>query len=142
MLQKKITINSEVENVWKAITQPEEMKKWYFNISNFEAKEGEIYDFIISITDDDGEHDFRYLFKILEVIPNKKLSHTWEHPGHTAGLSTLTWELIPDNKSTKVILTHENMKDITDENSKYFSRDSYDTSWKDTLQKLKESLEG
>ena len=142
MLQKKITINNSVENVWKAITQPEEMKKWYFNISNFEAKEGEIYDFIVSITDKEGEHDFRHLFKILEVIPNKKLVHTWEYPGYSAGTSILTWELIPENNSTIVILTHNNLEEVTDENSKYFSEASFRAGWRDILKVMKGNLEG
>ena len=142
MLQKKITINNSVDNVWKAITQPEEMKKWYFNISNFEAKEGEIFDFMVSITDEDGEHDFRHLFKILEVIPNKKLVHTWEYPGYSEGSSILTWELIPENKSTTVVLTHNNLEEVTDENSKYFSEASFRVGWRDILKVMKGYLEG
>lgn len=142
MLRKEIIINNLVENVWNAITQPEEMKKWYLNISNFEAKEGEIFDFIVSFTDEEGEHDFRHLFKILEVIPNKKLVHTWEYPGYGSGTSKLTWELIPDNNSTKVILTHNNLEEVSDEHSKYFSEASFRVVWRDILKRMKEHLEG
>ena len=141
MLRKEITINNSVENVWKAITQPEEMKNWYFNISNFEAREGEIYDFIVSITNEDGEQDFRHLFKILEVVPNKKLVHTWEYPAYSAGTSILTWELIPDKDSTKVILTHKDLEEVTDENSKYFSEASFKVGWRDILKGMKGYLE-
>ena len=74
MYKKEITIKRSAEKVWEALTHPEKMKKWYFNISNFEAKEGEIFDFVVSITDEEGVHDFRHLFKIVEVIPNKKLN--------------------------------------------------------------------
>lgn len=70
-MEKEVLIKQNTENVWKALTQPKRMKEWYFNISHFEAKEGEIFDFIVTITDEDGEHDFRHLFKIIEVIPNK-----------------------------------------------------------------------
>ena len=51
MIRKEIIIDQPVERVWEALTQPEEMKNWYFNISNFEPKEEEIFDFIVSFTD-------------------------------------------------------------------------------------------
>ena len=141
MIHKSIKINKPADVVWNAITQAGQMKQWYFRISNFEAKKGEIFDFIVSISDDEGDHDFRHLFKIIEVVPNKKLKHTWEHPGHSAGTSTLTWELTPQKDSTKVTLTHVGIEDITDEKSKYFNKNSYIASWEHYLQKLKDYLE-
>lgn len=141
MIHKSIKINKPADVVWNAITQADQMKQWYFRISNFEAKKGEIFDFIVSISDDEGDHDFRHLFKIIEVVPNKKLKHTWEHPGHSAGTSTLTWELTPQQDSTKVTLTHVGIEDITDEKSKYFNKNSYIASWEHYLQKLKDYLE-
>lgn len=140
-MEKEILINQTPQKVWKALTQPERMKEWYFNISHFEAKEGEIFDFIVTITDEDGEHDFRHLFKIVEVIPNKKLVHTWEYPGYSSGTSTLTWKLSPEGTSTKVVLSHEGVKNIADENSRYFSEASFNRGWTDILQKMKEYLE-
>lgn len=140
-MRKEITINHSADGVWEALTQPDKMKKWYFNISNFEAKKGEIFDFIITITDEDGEQDFRHLFEILESIPNKKLKHSWEYPGLRPGTSTLTWELTQKGKATKVILKHEGIENIADENSKYFSQESYSIGWENILKKMKEYLE-
>ncbi len=141
MYKKEILINTRVDKVWSALTQPEEMRNWYFYISNFEAVEGEIFDFVVSFTDEAGEHSFRHLFKILEVIPYEKLCHTWEHPGHSEGTSTLTWELIPEEDSTTVILTHEGNESFLDEGSKYFTAESYTAGWNDILQGLKDYLE-
>ena len=140
-MRKEITINQSVDGVWKALTQPDIMKKWYFNISNFEAKKGEIYDFIVTITDEDREQDFRHLFEILEAIPNKKLKHSWEYPGLRPGTSTLTWEPSQEGKETKIILKHEGIENIADENSKYFSKESYNIGWDNILNKLKQYLE-
>jgi len=141
MYKKQISINTSVDKVWNALTQPEEMRNWYFSISNFEATEGAVFDFIVSFTDEAGEHSFRHLFKILEVIPNEKLRHTWEHPGHSEGTSTLTWELIPGEETTTVILTHEGNESFLDEGSKYFTAESYTAGWNDILQGLKDYLE-
>ncbi|MDO5524238.1 MAG: SRPBCC domain-containing protein [Bacteroidia bacterium] len=141
MLKKEISISATVDRVWNALTQPEEMRNWYFDISNFEATEGEIFDFVVSFTDEDGEHNFRHLFEILEVVPHERLKHTWEHPGHSAGTSTLTWELVPEEDSTTVVLTHEGAESFLDEGSKYFTEESYTAGWNDILQGLKEYLE-
>lgn len=141
MVRKEIIISKPVEKVWNALTRPEEMKNWYFNITNFEAKEGEIFDFIVSFSDEDGEHNFRHLFKIMKVIPREKLQHTWEHPGHSGGTSTLTWELIPNGETTTIVLTHEGVESFLDEGSKYFTKESYTAGWADILQGLKGYLE-
>lgn len=141
MIRKEIIIDQSVERVWEALTQPEEMKNWYFNIPNFEPKKGEIFDFIVSFTDEDGEHNFRHLFKIMKVIPTEKLQHTWEHPGHSKGISMLTWELFPHEGSTTVVLSHEGVEAFLDEGSRYFTEASYHAGWTDILQGLKEYLE-
>ncbi len=138
---KKVSISKPVDRVWDALTRPEEMRNWYFDISNFEANEGEVFDFVVSFTDDVGEHSFRHLFKILAAIPRKKLQHTWEHPGHSGGISTLTWELFPEKESTSVVLTHEGIESFLDEGSGYFTEASYDAGWTDILHALKEYLE-
>ncbi len=140
-MQKEIIINQSVEIVWEALTKPEKMKNWYFNISHFEAKEGEIFDFIVTITDEEGEHNFRHFFEILEVIPNKKLKHSWEYPGYSKGTSTLTWELIPIGKFSKVIITHEGLENIVDEKSKYFTNESFTAGWGSILKNLKKYLD-
>ena len=49
MYKKQISINTSVDKVWNALTQPEEMRNWYFSISNFEATEGAVFDFIVSL---------------------------------------------------------------------------------------------
>ena len=127
MYKKQISINTNVEKVWSALTQPEEMRNWYFSISDFEATEGAVFDFIVSFTDESGEHKFRHLFKILEVIPDEKLSHTWE--------------LAPGEESTTVTLMHEGNESFLDEGSNYFTAESYTAGWDDILQGLKEYLE-
>lgn len=141
MLQKKVSINMPADKVWDALTRPEEMRNWYFYISNFEAREGEVFDFVVTFTDDEGEHSFRHLFKILAAISGKKLQHTWEHPGHSGGTSILTWELFPEKGSTNVTLTHEGIESFVDEGSGYFTEASYDAGWTDILHALKEYLE-
>jgi Uncharacterized conserved protein len=141
MLQKQISINEKAGKVWNALTNAGEMRHWYFDISSFEATEGNIYDFVVSFEDEGKMHHYRHLFTILEVVPYEKLRHTWEHPGHSSGTSVLTWELIPEGDTTTVVLTHEGTESFLDEGSKYFTEASYTAGWTDILQGLKEYLE-
>ena len=67
------TYNASVEKVWKAITDRDEMKKWYFDIAEFKAEPGFEFEFV-------GEgkqgEKFLHLCKVDEVIKNKKLSYS------------------------------------------------------------------
>lgn len=141
MYKNQIFINQSVERVWSALTHPDEMRNWYFDIPNFEAVEGKMFDFVVSFTDEGKEHNFRHLFKILEVVQQEKLTHTWEHPGHSKGTSVLTWELIPEEDSTTLVLSHEGVESFLDEGSKYFTLESYTAGWNSILQGLKKYLE-
>lgn len=141
MYKKEISINSDVQHVWTALTQPELMKNWYFDIPGFEAIEGKTFDFVVSFEDEGAMHHFRHVFRILEVIPYQKLKHTWEHPGHSKGSSTLTWELFPEKDSTSLILTHEGNESFINEGSKYFTEASYTAGWNAILDGLKNYLE-
>lgn len=48
------TFNAPIEKVWKAITDKNEMKQWYFNLATFEPKVG-----------------FEFKFKAGEVMQKK-----------------------------------------------------------------------
>jgi len=40
------TYHAPAEQVWKAITNPEDVKQWYFNISGFRAEVGFEFQFV------------------------------------------------------------------------------------------------
>ena len=62
------TFNAPVEKVWQAITDKEQMKQWYFDIADFEAKEGTEFSF----DGGDGNTTYKHLCKITELVPEKK----------------------------------------------------------------------
>lgn len=96
------TFRAPVEKVWAAITDEHQMRKWYFDIPGFKAKVG--FDFQFTGGPDDGKQ-YVHLCKIIEVIPNKKLTHSWRYKGYP-GESFVTWELFKENDNTRVKLTH------------------------------------
>ena len=90
-----------IEDVWKAITDINEMKLWYFNnIPDFEPQIGFKTKFIIR----SDSRTFTHLWTITEVIPNKKISYTWQYEEY-AGESTAHFELTSINNQTKLTVT-------------------------------------
>ena len=117
------TLNAPVERVWKAITDKDQMKQWYFNLAEFKPEVG------FEFTFEGGAEDKTYvhLCKILVVEPNKKLQHTWTYDGYE-GYSVVTWELTSQGNATHVKLTHEGI-DSFPTNDPNFARESFAKGW-------------
>ncbi len=94
--------DAPVERVWKAITDYEEMKLWYFTLKEFKPEVGFEFDF--HAAGSKGE-DFHHLCRVAAVVPSKKLAYTWKYEGF-GGISLVTFELFPEEKKTRLRLTH------------------------------------
>lgn len=105
--------NASLEKVWKAITDKEQMKLWYFQMDAFEPVVGFEFSFV-------GENEGRkyiHLCRITEVIPLRRLKHTWRYKG-LEGLSYVTWELFAEGPDkTRVKLTHEGLETFPQDNA-------------------------
>lgn len=55
------------------------------------------------------EKQYLHLCEIVEVIPEKKLKHSWRYDGFE-GNSFVTFELFDKGDRTKLILTHEGLE--------------------------------
>lgn len=117
------TYNAPVEKVWKAITDRDQMKQWYFELKEFKAEVGFEFQF------EGGTKDEKYLHlcKVTEVIPNKKLTHSWRYDGYE-GNSFVTWELFAEGDKTRVKLTHEGLESFP-QNDPNFRRESFAKGW-------------
>jgi uncharacterized protein YndB with AHSA1/START domain len=127
---KEVSINAPVSRVWKAITDKEEMKQWYFNIAEFEAKPGFEFSF-------EGQDDCRiyvHLCKITDVIPNKKLSYTWQYPDFPGIVTEVTFELFEENGGTRVKLTHSGLGQFPTDNLS-FTPGSFKAGWEEIIGK-------
>lgn len=126
--------NAPIALVWRAITEPELMKKWYFDVSDFKAQVGCKFNF------EGGEEDNRYnhLCEVLEVVPLEKLKYSWKYEGYT-GLSFVTFELSSIGDKTRVKLIHEGIETFTNPD---FTRKNFIGGWKYLInESLKEYLE-
>jgi uncharacterized protein YndB with AHSA1/START domain len=131
------TYNAPVEKIWNALTDRDQMEKWYFNLSGFRAEVG--FEFEFPGQGAKGEN-YLHLCKVIEATPLKKLSYSWKYADH-AGDSLVTFELFPEGDKTRVKLTHAGV-DTFPATSPDFARSSFEAGWTHILQKsLKEFVE-
>ncbi|MDR6920066.1 MULTISPECIES: SRPBCC domain-containing protein [Chryseobacterium] len=131
------TINAPVQKVWKALTDKEEMKNWYFDIQDFEPEVGKEFNFF----EPGEEKKYHHHGRILELIPEQRLKHTWSYPDFSKAETTVTWNLQPKGEETLVTLTHENIENFN-ELGEGFSRENFIQGWNAIIgQSLKLYLE-
>jgi len=116
------TFNAPVAFVWRAITMPEDMSRWYFDMINFKPEVGCEFRFVVE--HESNVHDHRC--KITEVIPQKKIAYTWRYHGH-GGDSLVTFELFAEGEKTKLKLTHTGLE--TFPKSLPFARKNFEQGW-------------
>ncbi|TND07230.1 MAG: Activator of Hsp90 ATPase 1 family protein [Bacteroidetes bacterium] len=116
--------NAPVEKVWKAISDKDEMKQWYFDLPDFRAEPGCEFRFTGG---PEPDRQYLHVCKVTEVIPGKKLSYTWRYEGYE-GDSLVTFELFADGNKTRLVLTHEGLHTFPASNPD-FAKGNFVTGW-------------
>ena len=117
------TLNAPPEKIWKAITDKEEMKLWYFDLAEFKPEVGFEFRFLGG-TD---EKKYLHICKITEVVAGKRITYSWRYDGYE-GISYVTFELIKEGKQTRVRLTHKGTGSFP-QNDPNFARGSFSKGW-------------
>ncbi len=116
--------NAKAHTIWEAITRVDQMRLWFFdNITSFEP----IVGFETKFNVLSGDRNFIHLWKITEVIPNKKIACNWKYDD-IAGDSEVSFELIEDSDLTLLKLTHTILQPFPD-NIPEFERNSGVAGW-------------
>ena len=95
------TLEAPVVKVWKALTDVDQMREWYFDLKEFKAEVGFEFEFVV-------EHEgnrYHHLCRVTEVIPEAKIAYTWRYKGEP-GDSLVTFELFAEGDKTRVTVTH------------------------------------
>jgi uncharacterized protein YndB with AHSA1/START domain len=131
------SFNSSIESVWKAITDIEQMRQWYFNnIPEFKPEAG----FETQFNVQSEERNFLHKWKVTEVQYLKIIKYNWEFEGYP-GKSTSAFELSKQNNLTKLKLTVETLEDFP-EDIPEFKNESCLAGWKYFINnRLKDFLE-
>ena len=132
------TFTIPVSKVWKAITDKDEMKAWYFDLVEFKAEEGFRFEFTGGPS---PEKQYQHLCEVIEVIPNQKLVYSWRYEGH-AGNSFVSFELFETGDQTLLRLSHSGIESFPEDNPD-LAVGNFIKGWNDIVHKnLKGYLEG
>ena len=116
------TLTAPVAKVWKALTDVDQMRQWYFDLKEFKPEIGFEFEFVV-------EHEgnrYHHLCRVTEVVPQKKIAYTWRYQGEP-GDSLVTFELFPEGEKTRLKLTHEGLD--TFPKTAAFARENFEKGW-------------
>ncbi|HEY1164987.1 MAG TPA: SRPBCC domain-containing protein [Chitinophaga sp.] len=131
------TFNAPIDKVWKAITDKDNMKQWYFDLAEFRPEVG----FEFQFTGGTEENSYLHLCRITEVEPGRKLTYSWRYEGY-AGNSFVTFELFPEGDKTRLKLTHTGLETFPASNPD-LRRENFEAGWTQIIgTNLKDYLEG
>jgi len=118
------TYNKPIETVWRAITEPVQMRKWFFdNIPDFKPEVG----FEIEFDVETGGRVFPHQWKITKVESGKLIEYNWKYGGYQ-GDAYVTFELTPEENATRLRLTNIVVEDFQDDIPE-FKRESCIGGW-------------
>ena len=124
VIERTFDVKSSV--IWKALTDQNEMKKWYFDIADFKPEVGHEFEF--TGIGEDGVTAYVHLCQVKEVIEGKKLSYSWRYKGYE-GNSLLTFELFDEGSKTTLILTHTGLESFQEHLYPVFAKKNFVQGW-------------
>jgi uncharacterized protein YndB with AHSA1/START domain len=142
---EEIQIAAPPERVFQAITRPEELRRWFSNITcparvwEMDARPGGCWRFATDISKNplNGVTQFRATGEITEIDPPRLLVYTWHANWHDdPSLATVVrWELSAKDGGTFVRVTHSNL------GNEPVARADYISGWPGVMKMLKEFAE-
>lgn len=116
------TFHAPAKEVWKTITEKDQMKEWYFDLKDFKPEVG----FEFGFSGGSPEKTYLHKCKVTEVIPGKKLAYSWCYDGYP-GNSLVTFEIFDEGENTRLRLTHSGLETFPP--NKDFARESFAQGW-------------
>jgi uncharacterized protein YndB with AHSA1/START domain len=120
------TFNAPVARVWKALTDVDQMRSWYFDLKEFKPEVG--FEFAFVVEHEGNRYDHRC--RVTEVVPEKKIAYTWRYEGQE-GDSLVTFELFADGDKTRLKLTHEGIE--TFPKTPAYDRKNFEAGWMEII---------
>ena len=132
-----VSIGAPVDEVWRALTTPEQIKQWFFGVDT--ESDWEQGSQIVHRGEWEGKP---YVDKgeIVRIEPPHLLVHThWSDlsgkPDSPEHYQEVTWEVAEQNGGSRLTITEHNLP--SDD-----AKDTSDQAWSMVLEKLKSMLEG
>lgn len=119
--------------LWKALTDNEQLRQWYFDFNgNFKAEAGHVFEWSAGPP---GGKTWLHQGKILEVQPFKKLIHSWKYPGYE-GEAKLTWQLIPQGEHSTLLKLQFDFVQPFDFREEALRRKNFAQGWQEIVNKM------
>jgi uncharacterized protein YndB with AHSA1/START domain len=108
-LEYQAYIRTDPDSLWKAITDPEQTRRYFYGLAvTSEFKVGSSIKHVLP----DGKST-TLEGKVLEVVPGRKLVHTFATTGVADAPSRVTWEIEPIGSVTLLTITHDDFEGET-----------------------------
>ena len=127
---QELTIEATPENVFHALTSPDGIAGWWSNHVTTEPQVG-------SLTEVRFENGGVFKMEITDLEVGKKVQWSVRHSPHSWEGSTITWDLAPISKGTKLLFGQHNLF-VGDTN---YSIEDTRAGWEYFLLSLKSYLE-
>lgn len=124
------------DKVWRAVTQPDLMRKWYFEqIEDFRPE----VDFETGFDIEVNGRIFGHRWRVTDVVPGTSITYTWRYEGFP-GLGTTEWKLSKTATGSRLVLTSSGIESFSQDIPE-FTRESGQAGWEYFIQqKLPEFL--
>jgi uncharacterized protein YndB with AHSA1/START domain len=130
-------LDAPAETVWKAITELDQMRQWYFaQLESFAPEVGFQTQFNVH---HDGKN-FPHIWKVTDVVPGRKIAYSWKYGGFP-GESLVTFELFAEGKKTRLKLTHAGLETFQPESHPDLARKNFVAGWTSLAAKLQQFVE-
>lgn len=129
VINREIIINVPIDKVYSAITDVEQLTRWFPDVVVLEPKEdGKVEFQFLKEKSENLDKNYNVIGKIVKIIPNREFSYSWKHKDNPDFPDTIvSWKLEKlDESKTRVILTH---KGFTDKDRKEYENHSQGWSW-------------
>lgn len=126
---KEITVNAPISKVWKAITEKDQLAKWFHTSNDYIFEEGRTFHM-------DAMHEgknYLHTLTITKIEPEKKLGLDWFIDGD-CGITHVLYELKAEGDKTLVKVTHSGFDKYGTEAEN--NREGYNVGWDHVLNTL------
>jgi uncharacterized protein YndB with AHSA1/START domain len=132
-IEQTLTVNAPAEKVYRALTEPSELRRWFATEAKSDARTGGAYHLTFTFDDASRNHETKGEYRAAEA--GKRVAYSWP-AGHAKVPTEVEFKLAPQGNGTELTMLHSGWAATTEE-----SRKEHEMGWGFFLSNLKAYLE-